>query len=59
MAPESPLPPGPQPRDPTAPARLLDAAAEVSQRADRAQRNLDELERALERLFAAIGAASG
>ena len=52
-------PPGPPARDPTAPARLLDAASEVSQRSDRAQRRLEELDIALERLFAAIRAASG
>jgi hypothetical protein len=44
--------PGPPPRDPTAPARLLDAAADVGLRVERAHRRLDDLERALERLAA-------
>ncbi len=56
MASESAPPPGPPPRDPTAPARLLDAAADVSLRVERAHRRLDELAGALERLAAAAGA---
>lgn len=54
MASESP--PGPPPaagppgRDPTAPARLLDAAGEVGLRVERAQRRLDDLSATLDRL---------
>ena len=48
-------PAGPPPRDPTAPARLLDAAAEVGLRVERAQRQLDGLERAVDRLADATG----
>ncbi len=53
-------PPGPPPttppgRDPTAPARLLDAAGEVGLRTERAQRRLDDLSRTLERLAERAG----
>jgi O-antigen/teichoic acid export membrane protein len=48
-------PAGPPPRDPTAPARLLDAAAEVGLRVERAQRQLDGLERAVDKLAEATG----
>lgn len=57
MAPDSAPSPGPPPRDPTAPARLLDAAAEVGLRVERAHRRLDELDIALERLAAALAGA--
>jgi hypothetical protein len=40
-----PAQPGPIARDPTAPARLLDAAAEVGLLVERAHRQLDALER--------------
>ncbi len=55
MAADSP-PPGPPPRDPTAPARLLDAAGDVSLRVERAHRRLDDLTTVLERLAAEAGA---
>lgn len=48
-------PSGPPPRDPTAPARLLDAAAEVGLRVERAQRQVDQLESSLDRLAQAAG----
>ncbi len=50
------LPPsGPPPRDPTGPARLLDAAAEVGLRVERAQRHLDGLSQAVEKLAGSTG----
>ena len=52
-------PPGPPPRDPTAPARLLDAAGDVALRVERTHRRLDDLSAALERLAAEAGAAPG
>ena len=55
MAADSP-PPGPPPRDPTAPARLLDAAGDVSLRVERAHRKLDDLSAVLERLAVEAGA---
>jgi len=56
MAAFGPTPPkGPPTRDPTAPARLLDAAAEVALRVERAQRQLDGLECATRRLANALG----
>ena len=58
MAPQSPSGPPPMPppgRDPTAPARLLDAAGEVGLRTERAQRRLDDLSRTLERLAERAG----
>jgi hypothetical protein len=58
MAADSP-PPGPPPRDPTAPARLLDAAGDVSLRVERAHRRLDDLSTALERLAGEAGAQPG
>lgn len=53
-------PPGPPPttppgRDPTAPARLLDAASEVGLRVERTQRRLDDLSATLERLAERAG----
>jgi O-antigen/teichoic acid export membrane protein len=48
-------PSGPPPRDPTAPARLLDAAADVALRVERAQRNMDGLTSAVDRLAEAAG----
>lgn len=58
MAADSP-PPGPPPRDPTAPARLLDAAGDVSLRVERAHRHLDDLTAALDRLAMEAGAGPG
>lgn len=58
MSADSPLA-GPPPRDPTAPARLLDSAGEVSLRVERAHRHLDDLSAALERLAAGAGAPPG
>lgn len=58
MATDSP-PAGPPPRDPTAPARLLDAAGDVSLRVERAHRHLDDLNAALDRLAAEAGAQPG
>lgn len=58
MAADSP-PAGPPPRDPTAPARLLDAAGDVSLRVERAHRHLDDLSAALERLAGEAGAQPG
>ena len=55
MAADSP-PAGPPPRDPTAPARLLDAAGDVSLRVERAHRHLDALSAAIERLAGEAGA---
>jgi hypothetical protein len=49
MTPESP--PG---RDPSAAARLLEAASEVDRRAERARRRVDELEQTLTELAAAL-----
>ena len=49
------MPPGPPPRDPTAPARLLDAAGEVGLRVERAQRHLDLLQGTLDRLADVTG----
>ena len=48
-------PSGPPARDPTAPARLLDAAAEVGLRVERAQRELDGLAGTTQRLADAAG----
>ncbi len=58
MAADSP-PAGPPPRDPTAPARLLDAAGDVSLRVERAHRHLDDLSAAIERLAGEAGAQPG
>ena len=58
MAADSP-PAGPPPRDPTAPARLLDAAGDVSLRVERAHRHLDDLTAALDRLAERAGAPPG
>jgi len=58
MAADSPTP-GPPPRDPTAPARLLDAAGDVALRVERAHRHLDDLSSALERLAEEAGAGRG
>ena len=44
----------PQGRDPSAAARLLEAASEVDRRAERAQRRVDELEQTLSELAAAL-----
>lgn len=41
-------------RDPTASARLLDAASEVDRRAERARQRVDELEQTLTELAAAL-----
>lgn len=49
MTPETP--PG---RDPSAAARLLEAASEVDRRAERARRRVDELEQTLAALAAAL-----
>ena len=57
MAADSP-PAGPPPRDPTAPARLLDAAGDVSLRVERAHRHLDDLSAAIERLAGEAGAGA-
>lgn len=62
MAPESPPgppPPTPPGRDPTAPARLLDAAGEVGLRVERTQRRLDDLSATLERLAEQAGVTRG
>ncbi len=52
-------PSGPPARDPTAPARLLDAAAEVGLRVERAQREVDRLEAAVDQLALSSGASTG
>lgn len=49
MTPESP-----QGRDPSAAARLLEAASEVDRRAERARRRVDELEQTLGELASAL-----
>ena len=56
MAGERVPPSGPPMRDPTAPARLLDAAAEIGLRVERAQRDLDGLSNAVEHLALAAAA---
>jgi hypothetical protein len=55
-----PGPPGlPPARDPTTPARLLDAAGEVGLRVERAQRRLDDLAATLQRLADRAGPPAG